>query len=91
VFQKKPFDEKVDVFAFGALLWEIFSKDIPYDGLEPGQILEHILGEDLPHKHTIPKPIMELIRLCRKVNSELRPSFEVIEQQLDKVQIDKIK
>ena len=91
VFQKKPFDEKVDVFSFGALLWELFSKEIPFDGLEPTQIMEHIMNGDLAHKHNIPKQIMEIVRVCRKFNSDERPSFEGIESLLEKVQIDKIK
>ena len=33
-FQQKHYDEKVDVFAYGTLLWEIFAEEVPWDGLE---------------------------------------------------------
>lgn len=35
LFQKRQYDDKVDVFAFGTLLWEIFNREVPYDGLDP--------------------------------------------------------
>ena len=39
LFQKKSYDEKVDVFAFGTLLWELVAREVPFDGLEPADIL----------------------------------------------------
>ena len=38
LFQKKGYDEKVDVFAFGTLVWEIYAQELPFDGLEPSDI-----------------------------------------------------
>lgn len=38
LFQKRQYDEKVDVFAFGALLWELSMRQVPYDGLEAADI-----------------------------------------------------
>lgn len=28
------YDETVDIFAFGALLWELVAREVPYDGLD---------------------------------------------------------
>lgn len=42
LFQKKSYDEKVDVFAFGTLLWELVARDVPYEGLEPADIKEKV-------------------------------------------------
>jgi hypothetical protein len=28
------YDETIDVFAFGALLWELVAREVPYDGLD---------------------------------------------------------
>ena len=38
LFQKRSYDQSVDVFAFGSLLWEIINREVPYDGLEPQDI-----------------------------------------------------
>ena len=38
LFQKRTYDQNVDVFAFGSLLWEIINREIPYDGLDPSDI-----------------------------------------------------
>lgn len=46
LFQKKSYDEKVDVFAFGTLLWELVARDVPFDGLEPSDIKEKVLAEE---------------------------------------------
>ena len=35
LFQKRSYDQSVDVFAFGSLLWEILCRRVPYDGLDP--------------------------------------------------------
>lgn len=46
LFMKKAYDEKVDVFAFGTLLWELVVRDVPFDGLEPADIKEKVLAEE---------------------------------------------
>ena len=38
LFQKRQYDDKVDVFAFGTLLWELASREVPYDGLDAADI-----------------------------------------------------
>lgn len=35
LFQKRSYDETVDVFAFGTMLWELITREVPYDGLDP--------------------------------------------------------
>ena len=35
---KQAYDKGVDLFAFGTLLWELFAREIPYDGLDPQDI-----------------------------------------------------
>jgi serine/threonine protein kinase len=38
LFQKRQYDESVDVFAFGCLLWELVQREVPYDGLDVADI-----------------------------------------------------
>jgi serine/threonine protein kinase len=38
LFQKRAYDQSVDVFAFGCLLWEIINREVPNDGLDPQDI-----------------------------------------------------
>ncbi len=48
LFQKRQYDEKVDVFAFGALLWELAMREVPFDGLEAADIRAKVeKGEQL--------------------------------------------
>ena len=46
-FQQKAYDEKVDVFAFGTVIWEIYANEVPWDGLEGFDIKNRVIsGED---------------------------------------------
>lgn len=48
LFNKRPYDSGVDVFAFGTLLYEVIAREVPYDGLEPLDIKEKVSkGEQL--------------------------------------------
>ena len=38
LFQKRQYDESVDVFAFGTMLWELIWREVPNDGLDPTDI-----------------------------------------------------
>ena len=51
LFQKRQYDETIDVFAFGALLWELAMREVPYDGLDPADIRAKVeKGEPLKVK-----------------------------------------
>lgn len=39
----KSYNEKVDVYAFGILLWELIAKRVPFDGLSPFDIKQRVL------------------------------------------------
>lgn len=60
LFQKKSYDESVDIFAVGTLLFEIYSGEIPYNGLDPASIKDKLLKDSSLNHHSIDKPILEL-------------------------------
>jgi serine/threonine protein kinase len=58
LFQKRAYSESVDIFALGTLLYELYSAEIPYHGLDPSDIKERILKESaLPMKLALRKPV----------------------------------
>lgn len=46
LFQKRQYDESVDIFAYGTLLWELVSREVPYDGLDPADIRYKVEKEE---------------------------------------------
>ena len=61
LFQKKSYDRTVDIFALGTLLYEVYSGEIPYNGLDPADIKDRILKDcRLQNKGEMTKPITDL-------------------------------
>lgn len=62
LFQKRPYNEMVDVFAFGTLLWEIIERRVPFDGFEPGEIRGKVeAGEQLRANYGLDQRLTQLI------------------------------
>ena len=81
LFERKYYDEKVDVFAFGTVVWEIYSQKVPYANCESSEIKQKVTkGEELYCSSIIPKQISNLINRCRSVKPQNRPSFMEIEK-----------
>ena len=49
----KPFTEKVDVYAFGIVLWEILTRENPFNGMQQDVIFHGLfcLEARLSHTH----------------------------------------
>jgi hypothetical protein len=59
LFLKKSYDHSVDIFALGTLLYEIYTGDIPYYGLDATDIKEKILKDStLPTQGNIKKEVL---------------------------------
>ena len=83
MFQRKSYDESVDVFSFGTLLWEIVTREVPFDGIDPGDVKNMVLaGKKLECSFGVDKKLAELIHGCRNVEPALRPNFTKIVEVL---------
>ena len=81
LFDRKFYDDKVDVFAFGTVIWEIYTQKIPYANCDAMEIKQKVTkGEELYCSSIVPKQIANLIQKCRCVKASDRPSFEEIEK-----------
>lgn len=40
LLNERPFNHKVDVYAYGLFVWEIFARQIPFEGIDPKRIKE---------------------------------------------------
>ena len=83
LYLKKAYDEKVDIFAFGTLIWEVMARKIPYDGYEVSEIKNKCLNDE---KLNMPKifssEIIDIINSCRKLDSNKRPTFEELANKI---------
>ena len=77
LFNRKAYDEKVDVFAFGTIVWEVFNRKVPYFGCEQHEIKNKLMnGEQLPITKGMPVKIGEIVNKCRNIDASKRPSFK---------------
>ena len=86
LFQKRVYDESVDVFAYGTLLWELVAREVPYDGLDVSDIRAKVEKEEpLKTPYGTDVRIVQLINECRQANTAERPSFQRILEVLNYV------
>jgi hypothetical protein len=74
------YDEKVDVYAYAVVLWEILVKVMPYKKMKPMDIVQQVVANDIrpPIPTTCPKRLRGLIEVCWARDPVSRPSFRQI-------------
>ncbi|XP_035828956.1 tyrosine-protein kinase TXK isoform X2 [Aplysia californica] len=86
VLHHRTFSSKSDVWAYGILLWEIYSfGEMPYSGMKNPEVAKYVGEErkrlDKP-RHT-PKPLYDLMMDCWAEIPCERPSFTSIKRRLE--------
>jgi len=85
----EDYDEKVDVYAFGIILWEIGTGELPFSTLDSVQIALAVCTKGLrpPIPAQWPQNLKDLIQQCWHESPSQRPSFQIILSKLDALQL----
>lgn len=85
VLANRSYDEKADVYSFGIIVWELLTRECPYEGMTAIQCALAVLNRD--KRPEIPKwcppGLHALIKACTKKEPDERPCFERIIEMLD--------
>lgn len=80
VIKNEKCSEKVDVWSYGVVLWELLTCEVPYRDVESSRIIlgvgSHSLSLPLPR--TLPNGFKLLMQMCWSVKPRNRPSFSQI-------------
>lgn len=83
--------EKVDVFSFGVLCWEMLTGQVPWGEVpSPMQIIYYVgvLAQRPPVPSACPEFLKNLIEMCWAESPAARPGFKEILARLKQMQID---
>ncbi|KAG6544420.1 hypothetical protein Mapa_014058 [Marchantia paleacea] len=78
VLRNEPSNETSDVYSFGVILWELATEEIPWNGLNPMQVVGAVgfMNRRLQIPDNIDPKYVELIEQCWDSDPHARPSFE---------------
>ena len=75
LFAGGAYDEKVDVYAFGVVLWELVAREVPWGGAAAPEIKRAVLAGERPQiPLSCSKPLAALIGRCWHADSRARPA-----------------
>ena len=82
------YTKSVDVFSFGVLLWEIVTRETPYNDLPSWSVPDKVIaGERLTIPSSCPIELKNLIESCWHQNPSRRPTFsqivEIVKPKVD--------
>ena len=77
---KRSYSHKIDVFAFGTMLHEIMMREVPYEGLDPQDIMKKV-KDGVPL--TGAGKVQYIVDACRKVDPSERPEVSWVVEQLE--------
>lgn len=85
VIRVESCSEKVDVWSFGVVLWELLTCEIPYKGVDQSAIMWGVGNNSLqlPIPSSIPDGFKLLMKQCWSVKPRHRPSFQHILMHID--------
>uniref|UniRef100_A0A0R3RFX2 Protein kinase domain-containing protein n=1 Tax=Elaeophora elaphi TaxID=1147741 RepID=A0A0R3RFX2_9BILA len=80
IIKKEPCSEKVDIWSFGVVLWELLTQEIPYKDIDSMAIIWGVGSNNLslPIPDTAPEGLKLLLRQCWSIKPQNRPSFSQI-------------
>jgi len=79
--ESADYDEKVDTYSYGIVLWELFTGNIPFNGMTPIQIALKVInnnGRPTPMPLNCPHALISLIERCWATQASARPLFREI-------------
>jgi len=87
ILEKKSYDEKVDVYAFGVIMWEIATGQDFFGDITFMAELEKMIirGDRPPVPEDVPPPYTTLLKQCWDNNPKNRPPFTKCVQRLEKI------
>ncbi|XP_030386471.1 mitogen-activated protein kinase kinase kinase 13-A isoform X2 [Scaptodrosophila lebanonensis] len=85
VIRNEPCSEKVDIWSYGVVLWEMLTCEIPYKDVDSSAIIWGVGNNSLKLlvPSTCPEGFKLLVKLCWKSKPRNRPSFRQILSHLD--------
>jgi hypothetical protein len=86
VINNAHFSKSSDVYAFGMILWEVYTRQEIYEGLSAAQIIAKVAHEGL--RPQVPRhcPWSKIMTQCWKQDPAERPDFEGIVNNLAEIQ-----
>lgn len=86
LMSQHKYTEKVDVWAFGTLVWETTAQDIPFANLDVPEIRELVVsGKMLAIPLTAPRDIQAIIKSCWTLDSTARPTMADVSAKMHTV------
>ncbi|XP_022917912.1 mitogen-activated protein kinase kinase kinase 13-B isoform X2 [Onthophagus taurus] len=83
--KESPCSEKIDIWSFGVVLWELLTCEVPYKDMERSAIMYMVGMGKLkpPIPSTCPEGFKLLMNMCWNYNPKDRPSFKLISSHLE--------
>ncbi len=94
VIRHEPYSQKIDVYSYGVVVWELFACEIPFYGMTPIQAAFAVADKNLrpsamsEYGKAMPIPVgwMEMISRCWHPSPHFRPQFKDIVAALDEME-----
>ncbi|XP_076316774.1 mitogen-activated protein kinase kinase kinase 13-like [Tachypleus tridentatus] len=85
IIRNEPCSEKVDIWSFGVVLWELLTCETPYKDVDSSAIIWGVGNNSLhlPIPKTCPEGFKLLMKQCWSAKPRNRPSFRHILMHLD--------
>ena len=82
---RQIYSEKVDVYSFGIMLWQMAADKVPFKGMSKDDFMQRVIrnGERPEISMFWPSWLATLLQICWSPSPALRPSFAIVVQQLD--------
>ncbi|CAE6230757.1 unnamed protein product [Arabidopsis arenosa] len=88
VLRNEAADEKSDVYSFGVILWELVTEKIPWENLNPMQVIGAVgfMNQRLEVPKNVDPQWISLMESCWHSEPQHRPSFQEIMEKLRELQ-----
>jgi len=90
MIQHRPYNQKVDVYSFGIVLWELVTGNVPFANMTAVQAAFAVVNKGV--RPTIPHDCLpalgEIMTRCWDSNPEVRPPFTDIVRMLEQVEME---